>query len=246
MKILGIIPARLASTRFPEKALALIAGKSMIQRTYEQCKQANSLSGLIVATDDSKIFDHVVGFGGEAIMTSAMHLSGTDRCQEAYVSNGLVYDFVINIQGDEPFIRPEQIDILANILSSKTQIATLIKQIDDQETLFDSNTPKVVFDVYNKAKYFSRQAIPFQRGVSESIWLSRHSYFKHIGIYAFRVDILKAITQLCTSSLELSESLEQLRWLENGFEIEVKATQYDSFGIDMPTDVQKAIDLFLN
>ncbi|MBP6386629.1 MAG: 3-deoxy-manno-octulosonate cytidylyltransferase [Pseudarcicella sp.] len=245
MKILGIIPARLASTRFPEKALADIMGKSMIRRTYDKCLQASSLDSLVVATDDEKIYKHVKDFGGNVVMTSVDHLSGTDRCNEAYENYGDNFDFVINIQGDEPFIQPQQIDILANVLTPETQIATLVKKISDQETLFNTNTPKVVFDLNKQAKYFSRHPVPFQRGVSESDWLKGFDYFKHIGIYAYRVDILKEITQLPASTLELAECLEQLRWLENGYTILVENTLFDSFGIDEPSDVQKAIQKFM-
>lgn len=244
ISILGIIPARYASTRFPAKALADIAGKSMIQRTYEQAMKARSLSAVIVATDDERIFEHVQSFGGEVVMTSAEHQSGTDRCFEAYLKCGKKFDYVINIQGDEPFIQPEQIDILSACLGEATGLATLIKKIDDLETLFNPNTPKVVFDNQYNAIYFTRQTVPYLRGSEKEEWLSKQDYFKHIGIYAYRSDVLAKITSLPQAELEKAESLEQLRWLENGFKIKVAITEYDSFGIDLPEDLESALRKF--
>lgn len=242
MKIIGIIPARYASTRFPAKALADIQGKSMIQRVYEQGLKSKSLSNIIVATDNNLIFKHIESFGGIAIMTSEKHQSGTDRCYEALEKNGFGADFVINIQGDEPFIQPEQIDILANCLEKGTELATLVKKIEDNETLFNTNTPKVIFNTRQEAIYFSRNTIPFLRGIEENDWLKHQHFYKHIGIYAYRTDILEKITQLPLSNLENAEKLEQLRWLENGFRIKIAITEFDSFGIDTPEDLERALE----
>ncbi len=239
MKILGIIPARFASTRFPEKALADIGGKSMIQRVYEQALKSKTLSTVIIATDHEKIFNHVKSFSGEVIMTSADHQSGTDRCMEVFNKLDEFFDFIINIQGDEPFIQPEQIDLLAETLSSEVQLATLAKKITDYETLFNPNTPKLIWNDSMEALYFSRQTIPYLRGIEKEKWLSMRDFYKHIGIYAYRVDVLEAITQLQPSSLEKAESLEQLRWLENGYKIKVAITEMESYGIDTPEDLEK-------
>jgi 3-deoxy-manno-octulosonate cytidylyltransferase (CMP-KDO synthetase) len=239
MKILGIIPARFASTRFPEKALVDIGGKSMIQRVYEQASKATSLSKVIVATDHDKIFQHVKTFGGEVRMTSVNHQSGTDRCMEVCQQEKEAFDFIINIQGDEPFIKPEQIDLLAGILSSDVQLATLAKKITDAETLFNPNTPKVIWNESREALYFSRQTIPYLRGIENTAWLSKHDFYKHIGIYAYRKDILEKITKLQVSSLEQAEALEQLRWLENGYKIKIATTELESIGIDTPEDLER-------
>jgi len=244
MKILGVIPARYASTRFPAKALVDIRGKSMIQRVYEQACKANSLSSVIVATDHAEVYDHVKSFGGKVLMTSSDHKSGTDRCHEAL---GLVpgdYDFLINIQGDEPFIAPTQIDLLAGSLKSGSEIGTLVREIQDFSALEDNNNVKVIFDTHLRAIYFSRQPIPFVRGVVEENWLNHHLYYQHVGIYAFRTDVLGKITALPTSSLEEAESLEQLRWMENGFYIDVAITEMDSYGIDTPKDLERALNDF--
>jgi 3-deoxy-manno-octulosonate cytidylyltransferase (CMP-KDO synthetase) len=250
--ILGVIPARYASTRFHGKPLVDIGGKSMIQRVYEQATKAKSLTKVVIATDDERIFNHVVSFGGEVVMTSTKHPSGTDRCFEAFQfitrterkKHGKLYrkfDYVINIQGDEPFIQPEQIDILADCLAKRTELATLVKQIEDETTLFNPNTPKVVFDLNHEAIYFTRQTVPYLRGIEKEQWLDTHDFFKHIGIYAYRVDILKKITKLPMALLESVESLEQLRWLANGFKIKIAETPYDSFGIDVPEDLEEAL-----
>lgn len=239
MNILGIIPARYASTRFPAKPLVEIGGKSMIRRVYEQAGKARLLSNVVVATDNNEIFNHVKTFGGNVVMTKEEHPSGTDRCFEALEKTSGDFDFVINIQGDEPFIHPEQIDLLASALNKETELATLVKKIEDQETLFNPNTPKVIFNKNKEAIYFSRQTIPYIRGAEPEQWLSKAEFYKHIGIYAYRADILKAITSLETGSLEKSESLEQLRWLENGFNIKVEITTYESVGIDVPSDLEK-------
>lgn len=237
MKILALIPARYASTRFPAKALADINGKSMIRRVYEQARQADSLSRVVVATDDERILAHVLDFGGEVVMTGTHHQSGTDRCQEALTVLGESFDYVVNIQGDEPFIQPRQIDLLTSVLDSTTELATLVKAITDPQVLFNPNSPKVVVSQTGEALYFSRQPIPYQRDRPSADWLAHHRYFKHIGLYAYRTDILAQITQLAPSLLERAEALEQLRWLENGFRIRVVETDLESYGVDTPEDL---------
>lgn len=249
MIILGIIPARYASTRFPAKALADINGKTMIQRVLEQARQTPSLNRVVVATDDARIYDHVASMGGEVVMTGAHHQSGTDRCQEVVEALSYGADYVVNIQGDEPFIQPIQIERLTALLNGKTELATLVKRIDDPETLLNPNTPKVVLSqitdlteqepAHREALYFSRHPIPYQRNRPLEEWLHHHTYFKHIGLYAYRTDILARITQLPPSPLELAESLEQLRWLEAGYRIRVVETDLDSFGIDTPADLER-------
>lgn len=241
MSILGIIPARYASTRFPAKALADIGGKSMIQRVYEQALQATTLTAVWIATDHPLIAEHVKQFGGKVCMTADTHPSGTDRCFEALQKIGGSFDYVINIQGDEPFIQPQQIDILAACLDSETELATLVKRFADPDALFNPNTAKAVLNTRAEALYFSRHPIPFLRGVEKSQWLEKHSYYQHIGIYAYRTDVLAKITQLPPSSLEKAESLEQLRWLENGFRIKTAFTEYESLGIDTPEDLEAAL-----
>ncbi|MBC3786695.1 3-deoxy-manno-octulosonate cytidylyltransferase [Spirosoma utsteinense] len=238
MVILGIIPARYASTRFPAKALVDINGKSMIQRVVEQARQALSLSRVVVATDDERIRAHVADFGGEVVMTSLHHQSGTDRCQEALQQLGVQADYVVNIQGDEPFIQPRQIDMLTSVLDGVTELATLVKVIDDPQTLQNPNTPKVVLSATGEALYFSRQPIPYLRGQPLDAWLASHTYYKHIGLYAYRTDVLAQLTQLPPSLLEKAESLEQLRWLENGYRIRTVITDLDSHGIDTPEDLE--------
>lgn len=244
MTILGIIPARYASTRFPAKALANIGGKSMIQRVVEQARQATSLSRVVVATDDERIRAHVAGFGGEVVMTSVHHQSGTDRCQEAVQQLGVSADYVVNIQGDEPFIHPRQIDLLTSVLDGVTELATLVKVISDPQTLLSPNTAKVVLGVNGDALYFSRYPIPYLRGQSIDTWLTNHTYYKHIGLYAYRTDVLALLTQLPPSSLERAESLEQLRWLENGYRIRTVTTDLDTHGIDTPEDLERILRLY--
>ncbi|RAU81886.1 3-deoxy-manno-octulosonate cytidylyltransferase [Pontibacter arcticus] len=239
MDILGIIPARYASTRFPGKPLTLINGKSMIQRVYEQATKSG-LTAVLVATDDASILEHVEAFGGKAILTGEHHQSGTDRCFEAYQRYDKPFEYIINIQGDEPFIKPEQIDLVASCFQNPaTQLATLIKKITQEEDLFNVNAPKVVINQNGEALYFSRQAIPYCRNVPADIWHKQHTYYKHIGIYGYRADILEQITQLPPSALELAESLEQLRWLENGFRIATAVTAFETIGIDTPEDLLK-------
>lgn len=246
MQILGIIPARYASTRFPAKALVDIGGKSMIQRVYEQSSKATQLSQVIVATDDERIFDHVHNFGGKAVMTSSDHLSGTDRCYEALTKTEGKYDYVINIQGDEPFISPEPINNLAEVLDGTIELATLVKIIDSEEILFNVNVPKAVLNKRREVLYFSRQTIPYLRGVETDKWLESNTFYKHIGIYAYRVDVLAEITKLEFSSLEKAEALEQLRWLENGYSIKAVITSDDSHGVDTPDDLDRVTRKFLS
>lgn len=242
MKILGIIPARHASTRFPAKPLVDLGGKSMVQRVYEQVKKSKSISHAVVATDHPEIFQHVQRFGGEVCMTKESHVSGTDRCYEALQLQSEKFDYVINIQGDEPFIKPEQIDLLAGKLNGETEIATLVKAIDDPVVLFNPNVVKAVLNKQGEALYFSRSTIPHIRNTPEKEWLTKHTFYKHIGMYAYRTDILDEITKLAVSSLEKAESLEQLRWLENGFRITTAETHLETLGIDTPEDLVKALE----
>jgi len=241
MNSIGIIPARFASTRFPGKPLVDIGGKTMIQRVYEQASKSK-LQQVVVATDDERIRAAVEGFGGNVVLTDTAHQSGTDRCFEAYCTYNVPADCVINIQGDEPFIQPEQINqVLECFTNPLTQLATLIKLIQSEEELLNPNIPKVIKNNQEQAIYFSRHPIPFYRGLPPDNWLEQHRYYKHIGIYGYRTDILEQITQLPPSSLEVAESLEQLRWLENGFKIRTALTTYENFGIDTPADLEKAL-----
>lgn len=245
MKFIAIIPARYASTRFPGKPLADMGGKPMIQRVYEQVKRA--AHDVWVATDDSRIFETVKAFGGKAVMTSTDHRSGTDRIQEAYSKIGEDFDVVINVQGDEPFIQPEQIESLKECFDSKgVELATLVKPFkkeDGFDVLFNPNSPKVVINKKSEAIYFSRSIVPYIRDAHHTEWLDKHIFYKHIGMYAYRVDVLKEITQLPQSSLEKAESLEQLRWIENGYRIRVGYTDVETIGIDTPEDMERAIKL---
>jgi len=239
MKILGIIPSRYASTRFPGKPLADIKGKSMIQRVYEQSRKSKRLHEVIVATDDKRIFDHVLSFGGKVIMTSPEHQSGTDRCYETLTLCGQAYDAVVNIQGDEPFIDPQQIDTLCECLSGENvQLATLVRKTDDPSEIHNINRIKVVLDKNNHALYFSRAAIPFMKGTQPGEWGAIRPYWMHIGIYGYRSETLKEITSLPVSGLEKAESLEQLRWLENGYRIKVAETTHESVSVDTPEDLE--------
>jgi 3-deoxy-manno-octulosonate cytidylyltransferase (CMP-KDO synthetase) len=242
MKFIGIIPARYASTRFPAKPLALLGGKPVIQRVYEQ------VSGIFdeayVATDDERIEAAVKAFGGKVVMTSPNHKSGTDRCYEAFTKVGGGYDVVVNIQGDEPFIQPSQLEaVKACFEDPTTQIATLVKPFTTDDgfvALENVNSPKVVVNANMNALYFSRSIIPYQRNADKQDWLAGHTYYKHIGLYAYRAEVLKEITSLPQSSLELAESLEQLRWLENGYTIKVGVTQVETIGIDTSEDLERA------
>lgn len=239
MKIVGIIPSRYASTRFPGKPLADIGGKAMIQRVYEQASKSKALVDVIVATDDHRILDFVQSFGGKAMMTAESRQNGTERCAE--VAEKYPADYYINIQGDEPFIHPQQIDALAGILDGHTELGTLIKKLSDPTLLDNPNTMKVVFNTRMEALYFSRSCVPYVRDAAKQDWLTKHTFYKHIGIYAYRADILKEITQLPMGSLEKAESLEQLRWLENGYTIKLAITEHETIGIDMPEDVERAL-----
>lgn len=242
LKFIGIIPARYASTRFPGKPLAMLGGKTVIQRVYEQV--AGVLDETCVATDDERIGAAVRAFGGKVVMTSVQHRSGTDRCYEAYTKVGSGFDVVVNVQGDEPFIRPSQLQAVKHCFAdTATQIATLVKPFTAEngwEALANVNSPKVVVDKNMYALYFSRSVIPYMRNEDKDRWLERHVYYKHIGLYAYRVEVLKAITALPQSPLELAESLEQLRWLENGFKVRVGVTEVETIGIDTPQDLERA------
>ena len=242
MKILGLIPARYESTRFPGKPLVDINGKSMIRRVYEQSSKA--FDEVYVATDDERIFSHVSSFSGKVVMTSKEHQSGTDRCAEAAdkvsVLTGNVYDIIVNIQGDEPFIQPEQLNLLVSCFEDpEVQISTLVKKIAESEDIFNPNKPKVILDSKSRAIYFSRSPIPFLRNYPQQEWINKGNYYKHIGLYAYRFETLKVITKLSLSPLEISESLEQLRWIENGYKIGVKITDQENISIDTPEDLEK-------
>ena len=245
MKFVGIIPARYASTRFPGKPLADILGQPMIQRVYERASHV--LDTVVVATDDQRIYDAVVQFGGRVVMTSENHKTGTDRCYEALTKLPETYDVVINIQGDEPFIAIDQIEALKNcFVSDQIQLATLVKPFDANtfiDELENPNTPKVILSQAGEAICFSRSVIPYLRGVEKSQWATAHTYYKHIGIYAYRTDILAQITKMTQTPLEQAESLEQLRWLENGLHIHVAITHSDNHSIDTPEDLQRVVAL---
>ena len=213
----------------------------MVQRVYEQAQQSSSLNDVLVATDHQEIYDHVKNFGGAVCMTKSEHVSGTDRCREALSLQRKKYDYIINIQGDEPFIQPSQIDLLAGKLDGVAEIATLVKVLETEEQLFNPNVVKVVLSKTMEALYFSRSPIPYVRNTPQEEWLKKHQFYKHIGMYAYRHDVLERITKLSASSLEKTESLEQLRWLENGFKINVAETSAETIGIDTPDDLQKAL-----
>ncbi len=249
MEILALIPARYASIRFPGKPLADIGGKSMIQRVCEQSLKA--FQHVYVATDDERIYKHVEDSGYKAVMTSDKHKSGTDRCAEALETvqknRNIKFDIVVNIQGDEPFISPQQLRLLISAFEEKeTQIATLIKKIEKEQDLFDPNKPKVITDNKGKAIYFSRSTIPYIRNYQQSEWLRNHIFYKHIGLYAYRAHVLKEITQIPVSSLEQSESLEQLRWIENGYYIQTRVTDMETYSIDTPEDLKHVLEMIKN
>lgn len=241
MKILGIIPARWGSSRFPGKALADIGGTPMVIRVWQQASQCPELSEVIIATDYADIAEAASKAGATVCMTSSHHPSGTDRCAEALQQQTDSYDYVINIQGDEPFIDPQQISGLAALLDGETQLATLIKRICHADDLFSPNVVKAVTNKEGEAMYFSREPIPHLRNVPRSEWLEQHLWFKHIGIYAYRSDVLREITKLPQGWLENIESLEQLRWLEAGYKIRTAETQLETAGIDTPEDLERAI-----
>jgi 3-deoxy-manno-octulosonate cytidylyltransferase (CMP-KDO synthetase) len=256
--IIGIIPARYASTRFPGKPLIDIQGKSMIQRVYEQASQAKCLSDVIVATDDERILEHVQSFGGKAVLTHPDHPSGTDRCWEAVQARAAYRPwppmgeqiipplgarglYIINIQGDEPFVAPEQIDELGAVLDGSVELASQMIPVSDHEVLFDVGEAKVIVNQDFEAIYFSRQVLPFLKGVDPKEWHKHHTYYRQVGMYAYRSDILEKITQLPVSDLEKAESLEQLRWLQNCYKIKMRLTSYESHCIDTPEDVEKVL-----
>jgi 3-deoxy-manno-octulosonate cytidylyltransferase (CMP-KDO synthetase) len=248
MSILGIIPARYASTRFPGKPLIDIMGRAMILRVYDQAIQSGVFEEVIVATDDQRIFDHVKHEGFQVVMTSDRHRSGTERCCEALDSReahaGKSFSHVINIQGDEPFIHPVQIEKVAHLLvNENAEIATLAKRIIHQDEIFNNNVVKVVFNLSREALYFSRAPIPFLREISETQWTNQQAHYKHIGIYGFRTDILRQVCKLAPSALESHESLEQLRWLENGLKIKLDLTGEESISIDTPEDLLKITNI---
>ncbi|WP_236695631.1 3-deoxy-manno-octulosonate cytidylyltransferase [Lentimicrobium saccharophilum] len=247
LTVAGIIPARYASTRFPGKPLVMIQGMSMIERVYRQASGCALLSTVIVATDDARIADHVTGFGGRVIMTSPHHPSGTDRIAETLRKldeNGEHYDIAVNIQGDEPTIRPEQIESVVNLFSNnETRIATLIKVIDKTEDLFNPNVVKVVTDKTGRALLFSRSPIPHIRQLPDEVWTSAFTFYRHIGIYAYRTQTLQDISQLPPAPPETAESLEQLRWLWNGYPIQTDITDFETIGIDTPEDLSKLTNI---
>lgn len=239
MKFIGIIPARYASTRFPGKPLALLGGKPVIQHVYE--KVAAVLEAAYVATDDERIYDVVKSFGGQVVMTRTDHKSGTDRIEEAIEKIGGEWDVVVNVQGDEPFVAKSQLDTICHCFDDPTtQIATLGKPFESIEAVQNPNSPKIVVDNMGFAMYFSRSVIPYVRGKEMSSWLTHYPFLKHLGIYAYRKDVLRQVTQLPQSSLEIAESLEQLRWLQNGFKIKVGTTDVETVGIDTPQDLERA------
>lgn len=246
MKVLGIIPSRYASTRFPSKPLSMIKGKTMIQRVWEQAWKSK-LDAVVVATDDMRIADEVLNFGGQYVLTDPNHRSGTDRCREAmYMVEGQ-YDAVVNIQGDEPFINPEQINQVIDLIGREdTQLASLAKRIDDEDELFSPNVVKVVMDKQGNALYFSRNPIPFMRSLPHDQWLQKGEFYKHIGLYAYKAETLCQVAEMQSTTLEMAESLEQLRWLENGLRIRMGITTYDSLSIDTQADLEKALQFAQN
>ncbi len=239
MKFIAIIPARYASTRFPGKPLAVLGGKPVIQRVYEQA--VSLLPEAYVATDDERIFEAVQQFGGRAVMTRQDHRSGTDRIEEAAEKIGTDADVIINIQGDEPFVQASQLQTLMQLFEApETQIGTLGKRFESMEAVLNPNSPKIVCDRRGFALYFSRSVIPYVRGEEQQNWLQHYPYLKHLGIYAYRREVLREVTQLPPSTLETAESLEQLRWLENGYRIRVGLTNVETVGIDTPEDLKRA------
>jgi 3-deoxy-manno-octulosonate cytidylyltransferase (CMP-KDO synthetase) len=244
MNVLGIIPARWASVRFPGKPLVKIGDKSMIQRVYEQ--SAKALKYVVVATDDERIVEEVKTFGGQVVMTGENHQSGTDRCTEALnkfeAETGIRFDIVVNIQGDEPFIQPEQITDVVNCFNDpNAEISTLIKKITDDDALFNPNNPKVILNSNNEAIYFSRSTIPYVMNCEQTEWLKKHTFYEHLGLYGYKSKVLRQITKLAPSSLEKSESLEQNRWLENGFKIKVAETDHENISIDTQEDLDQIL-----
>jgi len=240
MRVVGIIPARYASTRLPGKPLEMIGDVSLIMRVYNQVKKSKSISDVVVATDDERIYNHVIEEGGKALMTAASHETGTERCFEAYQKLNDSFDFIINIQGDEPFVQPDQLESLISSFNGSTEVATMYKRIESIDELKDPNIPKLVLDEFSKAIYFSRAAIPFVRESPLEQWLEREKFYKHIGIYAYRSDILATIVKLKPSIVERMEQLEQLRWLSNGVKIQAVETDIESISVDTLEDLEKA------
>lgn len=245
MKFIAIIPARYASTRFPGKPLAVLGGKTVIQRVYEQA--VSVLPEAWVATDDERIFQAVEAFGGRAVMTRSDHRSGTDRIEEAAQKIGTDADVIINIQGDEPFVQASQLNTLMQLFdNADTQIGTLGKRFENMEAVANQNSPKIVCDKDGFALYFSRSIIPFVRGQEQALWLEHYPYLKHLGIYAYRREVLHEVTQLPPAPLEVAESLEQLRWLYNGYRIRVGLTDVETVGIDTPDDLKRAEEFLIS
>ena len=246
MKVVGIIPSRYASTRFPSKPLQMIKGKTMIQRVWEQAWKSK-LDAVVVATDDMRIADEVLKFGGQYVLTDPNHRSGTDRCREALYMVEEQYDAVVNIQGDEPFIDPAQINQVIELIGrDDTQLASLAKRIEDADELFSPNVVKVVMDKQGNALYFSRNPIPFMRNLDHDKWLQKGEFYKHIGLYAYKTETLCQIAEMQSTTLEMAESLEQLRWLENGLRIRMGITQLESISIDTQEDLEKALQFAQN
>ncbi len=243
MKVIGIIPARYASSRFPGKPLAKLGGKYVIQRVVEQVGAV--LDDVYVATDDERIYNTVTSMGAKAVMTRSDHQSGTDRIAEALEKIGGNFDVVVNIQGDEPFIQKSQIEtVVACFNDADTQIATLGKKFATIEEAKNPNSPKIILDNRSYAMYFTRALAPYIRGKEESQWIDVYPFLKHIGLYAYRTEVLRELTKLPQSPLEIVEGLEQLRWLQNGYKIKVGLTEVETVGIDTPEDLQCA-ELFL-
>ena len=243
MRILGVIPSRYASSRFPGKPLASIGNKTMIHTVYAQASKSKLLDAVYVATDHLHIEAHIKGFGGNVMMTSPDHQNGTERIFELVSKLSEEYDAVVNIQGDEPFIQAEQIDLLCDAIAQPgVDIATLVKKITSDGDLFNPDVVKVVFNQEHKALYFSRQTIPYIRSSEQKDWLNNFAFFKHIGLYAYKTSVLKELVSLAPSHIEQAESLEQLRWLEAGYKIYVRETQLETYGIDRPEDIEKALN----
>jgi len=245
MSIIGIIPARFASSRFPGKPLADINGKTMLQRVVEQAKKANLLTEVLVATDDKRIENHCKEISVACVMTNTNHQSGTDRCFEAYTLSKSSANYIINIQGDEPFLHPDQINSLATACDGNAQLITQMIKCDNQSVLFDTGEVKIVLNQNNEALYFSRSVIPFIKNEPETNWHLKHDYYRHVGMYAYRSDVLEQISKLPVSSLEKAESLEQLRWLQHGLKIKCVTTAHDSHCIDTPEDIEKVLKLIV-
>lgn len=244
MRFICIIPARYASKRFPGKVLASLGGASVIRRVYERASSV--FEDTVVATDDERVFEHVLSFGGRALMTRPDHKCGTDRCFEAYTKLSTEYDVLINLQGDEPFVERCQLESLADCFKDPTvQIASIAHPLQGKhalQDLKDNNVIKVLMDNSMNAIYFSRHPVPFIRDASFDEWANVHTFYKHIGIYGFRPDVLKTVISLPESSLEKAERLEQLRWIQNGYAIRMVLSPTDTIGIDTPADLEFALD----